>query len=301
MAVLKVVSLSENELILSTPSLKDITVANIISILVLSGIVILGGLFLKKTEYDSRVSGSYQGYLDELTCERQEKNLVHCKLDRTYANGQKVTLFSSPVKSATSSVVTTSSEDEDTYTCYVSFVKRNRQRIDNIDLFTTVESSKGCPATKQTVKQINKYILGKGNVPLRWQKDTRVGDLTKSYESLWQDRTAIGLVFFVSFILSFSRICGLVFDSEESWKFNSYSKKAEGKYRNRISKGEDQFSINRIEDLEYTYSTLTIKYKDKDRSKSINLIFSSKENRDKAKSFLENATGLTAKEIVSDD
>jgi hypothetical protein len=53
MAVLKVVSLSENELILSTPSLKDITVANIISILVLSGIVILGGLFLKKTEYDS--------------------------------------------------------------------------------------------------------------------------------------------------------------------------------------------------------------------------------------------------------
>jgi hypothetical protein len=226
---------------------------------------------------------------------------VHCKLDRTNPDGRKVTLFSTLIKSATSSVVTRSSEDEDTYTCYISFVKRNRQRIDNIDLFTTVESSKDCPATKQTVKRINEYILGEGNAPLSWQTDTRVGDLTKSYKSLWQDRVARRWVFFISFILSFFPICALVFDSEESWKLNSHSKKAETKYRNRLFKGEDQFSINCVEEIEYTYSTLTIKLNDRGRSKSINFIFSGTEDRDKVKTFLENATGLTAKEIVSDD
>jgi hypothetical protein len=76
MAVLKVVSLSEDELFLSTPPLKEVTKNDIITILFISGIVISCSLFIKWLEYTSLVRSSYRGYLDELTCERQEKNLV---------------------------------------------------------------------------------------------------------------------------------------------------------------------------------------------------------------------------------
>ncbi len=296
MANLKVTTLSVDKLTLSTPSLQEIITGNTIAIFFMSGIVVSFALFFKRIEYDQLLRDSYQGYLYELTCERQEKNLVHCKLDQTDTNGQKVTAFSTPIKSATSSVVTT-----DIYTCYISFVKRNGERINNIELFTTTESSSNCPSTKQTVKQINEYILGKGNSPLTWLKDTRVGDLTKSYQSFWQDSVAIFIVFSISFMFSLPPILGLVFEPEESWEFNSYTKKAKRSYRNRLFQGEESFSLNHAQELEYTYYTFTIKCRDSNRTKRITLSLNPTEDRDKVKTFLENATGLKAKEIVSDD
>jgi hypothetical protein len=296
MANLKVTTLSVDKLILSTPSLQEISKRNIITICCIFAVFISFGLFLKREEYNSLLRESNQGYLYELTCERQEKNLVHCKLDQTDTNGQKVRAFSTPIKSATSSVVTT-----DEYTCYISFVKRNGERINNIELFTTTESSSNCPSTKQTVKQINEYILGKGNTPLSWRKDTRVGDLTKSYQSFWQDSVAIFVVFSISFMFSLPPILGLVFEPEESWEFNSYTKKAKRSYRNRLFQGEESFSLNHAQELEYTYYTFTLKCRDSNRTKRITLSLNPTEDRDKAKRFLEKATGLTAKEIVSDD
>ncbi len=301
MANLRVTTLSENKLVLSTPSLQEITKGNIVAIFFVFGLVFQGGLLFKGVEYLSLVSSSNQGHLDELTCERQEKHFVHCKLDRTDVNGRKATLFSTPIKSATSSVVTTSSEDEDgnttyTHTCYISFVKRDGQQINNIELFTNTERSSDCPATKQIVKQINQYILGKGDSPLTWQKDTRVGDLTKTYKSPWQDNLAISLVFFISFMVSLPPIFGLVFEPEESWEFDKQLKKGKRKYRSRISQGEEQFSTSYPQKLEYDHKSITVTYKISDRSKYIVLLFASQKQRDKAKRFLEKATGLTAKE-----
>ncbi len=299
MANLKVTTLSVDKLTLSTPSLQEISKRNIITICCIFGVFISFGLFLKRAEYNSLLRESNQGYLYELTCERQEKHLVHCKLDQTDTNGQKVTAFSTTIKSATSSVLTTD-EYDDEYTCYVSFVKRNGERINYIELFTVVESSRDCPSTKQTVKQINEYILGKGNTPLSWTRDMRVGDLTKSYKSLWRDGIAFFAVFSSSFVFSLPAIFGLVFEPEEFWEFNSYTKEAKRRYRNRLSQGEESFSLNHAQELEYTHWNFTIKFRDSNTIKSITLSPNSTEDRDKVKTFLENATGLTAKEIVID-
>ncbi len=296
MANLKVTTLSVDKLTLSTPSLQEIITGNTIAIFFMSGIVVSFALFFKRIEYDQLLRDSYQGYLYEMTWERQEKHFVHCKLDQTDTNGQKVTAFSTPIKSATYSGLTLG-----TYTCYVSFVKRNGERINNIELFTIDESSRDCPSTKQTVKQINEYILGKGNTPLSWTRDMRVGDLTKSHKSLWQDASAIMGVLLISFIICFRNVWAIIFAKEESWEFDNQSKTFRRRYKTRKSEEEERFSTDSPQVLEYDYNSVTVAYKVTDKNKYIRLIFDSLRERNKVKSFLEKATGLTAKEIVSDD
>lgn len=107
-----------------------------------------------------------KGYLYKLSCERSNKKITNCKMDTIDTFGKKVTAFSAPIKSAYFSVITTRNlVNENVYTCYISFLKRDGARS-NIPLFTTIENSRRCPKTQSTVKQINQYILGKGNKPL---------------------------------------------------------------------------------------------------------------------------------------
>ncbi|MFN3927349.1 MAG: hypothetical protein ACK4QL_08495 [Pseudanabaenaceae cyanobacterium] len=150
MANLTIEQSSKYELIMFTPRLKKLIIEGTFRQLIVPGFVLLlSFIHFLSSKYPQEESKPT--YLYEMTCERLKKNFVNCKLEKTDIEGKKATVFSTPIKSATYSVLTT----DDGYTCSVSLVKRDGGRINNLELFTNKESSRECPRAKAVVNQIN--------------------------------------------------------------------------------------------------------------------------------------------------
>ncbi len=312
--MLSIEKLSENQIIASTPPLKkmlfnNFRVATLIAVIgfsTVSGLFILLFIFVSNPNlisnfYSSSKTASNQGDLSELTCERLEAYIVNCKLEQTDLEGKKRTIFSASIKSATYSFVTHGYENT-YYACSVSFVTRDGRKI-GIEILSNNEIKKDCPITKATVKQINQYILGDGNKPLTWKKDTRTGDLTKDF---WRDPelrffflwwfVIVSVGIYLPFLLT------LPFVVEEHWNFDTRSGKVNYRRLSLIFKSEGSFSINLIEKMQFYGLYLDIYWKDLTKNKTIksSIPFKKMEDREKVMGFLENATGLKAEKTYDD-
>ncbi len=303
--MLSIEKLSENQIIASTPPLKKMLfnkfrAMTVTAFLIFSGIA---GLVTYIT-YNSSKTASNQGNLSELTCERLEANIVNCKLEQTDLEGKKRTIFSAAIKSATYSFVTHGYENP-YYACTVSFVRRDGRKI-GVAILSNNESRKDCPVTKATVNQINQYILGDGNKPLTWKRDTRTGDLTKN---LWRD-PVLRFFFFWSFVIV--SVCtylpfllALPFCVEQHWNFDTRSGKVNYRSLSLTSKLEGSFSTSLIEKMEFrsAYAYLDIYWKDltKNKTRKSSILFKEWQDRNKVMRFLEDATGLKAEELEYDD
>jgi len=308
--MLSIEKLSENQIIASTPPLKKMLFNNfrVATLTAVIGFSTVSGLFTYIT-YNSSKTASNQGDLSELTCERLEAHIVNCKLEQTDLEGKKRTIFSASIKSATYSFVTHGYEDT-YYACSVSFVRRDGNKI-GVEILSNNESTKDCPVTKATVKQINQYILGDGNKPLTWKKDTRTGDLTKDFwgdltKDFWRDP---GLRFFFFWLFVIVSVCTylpflltLPFVVEEHWNFDTRSGKVNYRRLSLIFKSEGSFSIRLIEKMQFQWVYLYIYWKDLTKNKTIksSIPFKKMEDREKVMGFLENATGLKAEKTYDD-
>lgn len=295
---------SEYILVMSTCRLKTLVIRGILSAFLTPLIPAAFFAWVGFNVYYQYLSEqSNQGYLYEMSCERLEKNFVNCKLEQTDIEGKKITVFSAPIKSATYAVVTT-----DVYTCSVSLVKRDGNRLNNLELFTNVEVSDKCPQAKAVVDQINRYILGDGNKPLSWRRDQRVGDLTKDFIKDPEVRLYATIIGGFYGLFSIPGVIGTIFASkEEFWKFNTRSGQVYHQAISLLGRSEHNFSLNLIQEivikLQYANNPVSITVKDltKDRNKNYEMQFRTSEEQRKVANFLENATGLEAREIVNDD
>ena len=301
MANLTIEQSSEYILVMSTCRLKTLVIRGILSACLIPLIPAAFFAWVGLNGYYKYLSEqSNQGYLYEMNCKRLEKNFVNCKLERTDIEGKKVTVFSAPIKSATYAVVTT-----DVYTCSVSLVKRDGNRLNNLELFTNVEGSDKCPQAKAVVDQINRYILGDGNQPLSWRRDQRVGDLTKDFikdPGVGLYATIIGGFYG---LFSIPRVIYAIFGSkEEFWKFNTRSGQVYHQAISILGRSEHNFSLNLIQEivikLKYANNPVIIEVKDSTKKRNTNyeMQFRTSEEQIKVVNFLENATGLEAREMV---
>lgn len=306
-------NLSEDVIVLNSPKLKEqiidcITIIPSMTLFFAIPIALIFGIVGIPREYNSLKERSNKGYLEEMTCERLEKNFVNCKLENTDVKGKKTTIFSTPIKSANYSVLTT-----EVYTCSISLFRRDGTQIKNIKIFTNIESSSSCPSTRSTSQKINQYILGEGNKPLYWRKDDRVGDLTKDFNPVrafllgiraFMENEVIYTSFLLLCILYAFSIFNIPFLEEEIWQINNRSKTISRKYKGLFSQGEHKFSFNVIEGMEHGQDSpsFSIKYRDLTQNKSFtkSLSFKDKIERTRVLKFLENATGLTSQQIDSD-
>lgn len=303
--MLWIVDSSDETCTLYTGSLKFVTTYSLVAWNILTCLVLLvtGWLlyYSNKTridaEYESLRSRSNQGYLYEMTCERLENFFVNCTLERTDVNGSKSVAFSTPIKSASSSVVTTN-----VYTCTVSLVKRDGQKISDLEIFTNAESSKKCPIAKRTTQQINDYILGKTNKPLYWRKDTRVGDLTQGFQRNYFDlrlqqelRTVLiiaGGVYLFAVVVIFLSV------EEAKWKIDKRSGQVSYTKRGWVLASQGFFALHRIRFIEKGRGLIEINYeKPNGTLEKVTWKVSTKQEASIV-SFLESATGLKATERV---
>ncbi len=303
--MLSIEKLSENQIIASTPPLKKMLFSNF-RVVTLTAFLIFSSIAGLSTyiAYNSSKTASNQGDLSELTCERLEANIVNCKLEQTDLEGKKRTIFSDAIKSATYSFVTHGYEDT-YYACSVSFVRRDGNKI-GVEILSNNESTKDCPVTKATVKQINQYILGDGNKPLTWKKDTRdtrTENLTKNF--WWNpDLSAFLFWWFITvgsvYLINLSSLPSSC--AEEHWNFDTRSGKVNYRRLSLIFKSERSFSINLIEKMQFYSHYLDIYWKDLTKNKTIksSIPFKKMEDRKKVIGFLENATGLKAEELHDD-
>lgn len=301
MSNLRIEQFSTEKLVMSTPKLGNIIKEGLITGLtvILIPFVILSGL-VAKSVYSGLKKQSNQGYLYEMTCERLEKNFINCKLDQTDIKGIKSRVFSTAIKSATYSFVTTN-----VYTCSISLVKRDGTKINNLELFTNIEYSRDCPTTKAVVNQINRYILGDGNKPLTWQRDKRTGDSTKDWiknPNLIRDTLTL---FYVGGFIYFLIVINVLFHSVEQFcSFDTRSSLIIYRSKRLFFRSDQRFSFNNLEKTEFSSSVLNpviISIKDLVKKKVLELNFSKKDDQTKVITFLEGATELKAEEIVTTD